>query len=188
MSSPGRWVKDMNPMIRLTILVSLVIILASLLFIAYINSLMTDSDKFNPKDNINSAGQSPGKATKQLSEVEYEHTIFDHYQKLLITEGRIIYLVKDASRRDNGWRNELATQITQMKTLVNNSKQINPPDRYRISHSNFLRAVEDFSWASDNLLKSIAENDSKLTDKCVNKFEQGKDQLYYAIDKLKQGF
>lgn len=188
MGTLARWVKDINPLVRLLILVGLIIVLASLLFIAYINNLMTDANKVNPKDNLNRAGQAPDKAAKQLSETEYEHVIFDQYQKLLITSDRIIYLVKDANRQDEGWRNELSIQITQMKTLVNKAKQINPPDACRVSHSNFLRGVENFSWASDNLLKSIANNNPKLTDKCVKRFEQGENQLYYAFEKLEQGF
>lgn len=188
MGSFVRWVKDINPTVRLLMLFGLIIVLVSLLFIAYINSLMTDASNVNPYNDLNRAGKTPDKAAKQLSEIEYEHAIFDQYQKLLITSEKIIYLVKNADRQNEGWRNELSIQITQMKTLVNKAKKIHPPDTYRISHSSFLRAVEDFSWASDNLLKSIAENNATLKDKCLKRFEQGVDQLYYAFEKLEQGF
>jgi len=183
-----KWVEDMNPIVRLMMLVGIIMVLASLLFITYINSLMVNASKVNPGDDVNKAGNAPERATEQLSEAEYEHAIFDQYQKLLITSDRIVYLIKDTKTRDEVWRNEVSVQVTQIKTLINKARQINPPDTYRISHSNFLRAVEDFTWASDNLLKSIAENNPKLTDKCLERFERGEKQLYYAFEKLEQGF
>ncbi len=179
------WVSNSHWAVKVFVAVSLLIIASSLLFIVYINNQLSNENKTNPAQRQTPTEQF--QKGRPLSNIEYENTIIDQYDKWKILTERLTNLMKDTTTRDDKWFRYTSVQVTQMKMLVNKAYQINPPYEHEVAHKSYMQAIDEFSWISDNLITAITENDSKLSNKCMEKLNKGNTQLDISLSRIEQG-
>ncbi len=176
--------KDAHWVIKSTVIFSLVVILANLMFILYANGFLLHNRNVS---GLTTAPPSRQRGVLPLDGAGYENMFFKHYNKWMVELQRIQYLTQANVPHDGNWKNQLVIEITQIKLLANNAHEINPPVEHEVGHQKYLMAVDDYSWAADNLVKALTGNDSDLTEKCNKRIEQGTSHLKHALDLIEQG-
>lgn len=176
--------KSAHWVIRSSVLLGLVIIIGNLLFAIYANGFL-----LHPRNVTvsNSATSSRQRGTIPLDAGGYENIFLKHYNKWMVELERIQYLTHANVPHDGNWKNQLVIEITQIKLLANNAREINPPVEHEVGHQKYLMAVDDYSWVADNLFKALTENDGNLTKRCEKKIEQGTSHLKHALNLIDQG-
>ena len=162
------WFRGSHFVVKAFVYGSLIVILGNLAFIVYANNYLSSDNK----------SQGP----RSLTGPEYEKAFIDQYDKWMATTNQLLYLVKDGEVRNDDWKHQVAIQITQMKTLINQERKMVPPKEYVVIHSSYKKAISEFSWAADNLSKSIANQDQALLNKCIERVVKGRSHLVRALN------
>ena len=176
--------KGSHWVIKSAVAFGLVVILGNLLFMVYANGFLLHDRSVS---GSTTAGPNRQRGTMPLDAAGYENMFLKHYNTWIVELERIKYLTEANVPHDGNWKNQFAIEVTQIKLLAGNAHQINPPVEHEVAHQKYLMAVDDFSWAADNLVKALTENDRNLTKRCNKKIEQGTSHLKHALDLIDQG-
>ncbi|HEY3373952.1 MAG TPA: hypothetical protein VGK02_02675 [Candidatus Aquicultor sp.] len=123
-----------------------------------------------------------------LSPLVYERAFLDSYDKIATINENLLYLLNDDAAITNpALRQQVQVQVTSMKTVLNQTKQLMPPHEHEVADMSLKKAIRDYSWAMDNLITALVDQNAKLSQACLTKLTSGQQSLDLAVERIEQG-
>lgn len=123
-------------------------------------------------------------------EQQYREELLDNSEKWgqsFIRLGTILEnpKVDSGNNFDETWKQEVKNELEYMEGLVKETREINPPSKYKEAHELYMKGIEEYKWAIDNLPVALDSMDLGLLEQCSSKIEKGSYYTGQARKKLK---
>jgi hypothetical protein len=99
-------------------------------------------------------------STPLVPEVNYARTVLDQIQRSRAALSAIQDLARNPQLDDAGWREELNTQMTALRTLIAEARALTPPESLAGPHQAYLDALAQIEQVMMRIDEAVAISDT----------------------------
>ena len=119
-----------------------------------------------------------------LAEQVYKGQIYDNSAKIIGMTSVISGLLRDSSPMDLAWVTQEEVAFAKFYSTAQEARAITPPAKYRAFHAEYLKAMDDYSYAASEIPKAIRAQDATRETSLGQWLVSGADHMAAATQML----